>query len=329
MDIQWSSLTHQSQLAIKEISEGNDMACQVKMTDLVSVIDFLLDMLNWKIHDKKTGRSDIGRTTGNTIEKYDFNKCDAANFEIKGETRMLSDYNSKAELIDGDENSDPPLKCSGPNEDASEHKNETEKEDFANVATDPDIVINDAPDRKNYNYRRHKKSTTSKESKLPCPFCEYKCDRPVDMRKHVATHTGEKPLKCKYCNYRCIDKGNLRKHEHRKHTRDLPFKCSHCDKKSGTLKRFQIHERTHAIHKCSFCEFKCKLAANLRTHERRIHKGEKDFTCSYCGYKSFCSAELKRHEMTHTGEKPYLCSYCDYKCRDMSSLKNMRSFTLS
>ena len=53
VDIQWSSLTHQSQLAIKEISEGNDMPCQVKMTDLVSVIDFLLDVLNWKIHDKK------------------------------------------------------------------------------------------------------------------------------------------------------------------------------------------------------------------------------------------------------------------------------------
>lgn len=50
-----------------------------------------------------------------------------------------------------------------------------------------------------------------------CPHCGRFFGRPVDLGRHLRTHTGEKPFACPHCAFRSAQSGNVYRHIKMKH----------------------------------------------------------------------------------------------------------------
>ena len=50
-----------------------------------------------------------------------------------------------------------------------------------------------------------------------CPHCGRSFLRPVDLGRHLRTHTGEKPFACPHCSFRSAQSGNVYRHVKMKH----------------------------------------------------------------------------------------------------------------
>nr|XP_045608118.1 zinc finger protein 764-like [Procambarus clarkii] len=50
-----------------------------------------------------------------------------------------------------------------------------------------------------------------------CPQCGRFFLRPVDLGRHLRTHTGEKPFACPHCSFRSAQSGNVYRHIKMKH----------------------------------------------------------------------------------------------------------------
>ena len=105
-DIQWANLAHPLQMAIKVISEGDDLPSHLKMSDLVAVVNFLLDLLDWKIHDLSQVKN---RNELNHMENIDQNDISNADqdeeverfSDVKEENDDLKEQDFKIELHEG------------------------------------------------------------------------------------------------------------------------------------------------------------------------------------------------------------------------------------
>ena len=53
----------------------------------------------------------------------------------------------------------------------------------------------------------------------------------------------------------------------------------------------------------------------LKTDQKQIQRGRKQYLCQYCEREFKQSSHLKAHEMIHTGEKPNSCQYCSQQFR--------------
>lgn len=55
------------------------------------------------------------------------------------------------------------------------------------------------------------------EAGQACPQCGRSFLRPVDLGRHLRTHTGEKPFACPHCSFRSAQSGNVYRHIKMKH----------------------------------------------------------------------------------------------------------------
>uniref|UniRef100_A0A1B0DNH1 C2H2-type domain-containing protein n=1 Tax=Phlebotomus papatasi TaxID=29031 RepID=A0A1B0DNH1_PHLPP len=106
-----------------------------------------------------------------------------------------------------------------------------------------------------------------------CPNCSKKFIKPIDLRRHLRTHTGERPFRCEECGKSFSLESTLRNHR-RIHSNDKPkFTCVTC------LKDFSSKD-------------------NLKTH-LTVHTGVKSFECLYCDKRFRTLSNRNAHHSTH------------------------------
>ena len=142
----------------------------------------------------------------------------------------------------------------------------------------------------------------SDEHPFKCPHCCYSSSKSKNLKRHYKRHRGEKPFACKFCAFSCTQVSDLRIHNKRNHTSEKQFVCSECDYATTTSWRLKSHFRTHsgekpyALHllKCNECDFTASSRQSLKRHFMR-HTGEKPFACTFCDYSCIQASDLRHH----------------------------------
>ena len=142
----------------------------------------------------------------------------------------------------------------------------------------------------------------SDEHPFKCPHCCYSSSKSKNLKRHYKKHRGEKPFACKFCAFSCTQVSDLRIHNKRNHTSEKKFVCSECDYATTTSWRLKSHFRTHsgekpyALHllKCNECDFTASSRQSLKRHFMR-HTGEKPFACTFCDYSCIQASDLRHH----------------------------------
>lgn len=106
--------------------------------------------------------------------------------------------------------------------------------------------------------------------KQACQICTKAFKKPIDLRRHMRTHSGEKPFKCELClksfTLRCILMEHLKVHDAHK----TKYPCHICRKSFTTKGSLRVHLRIHSNqkpYKCAFCELTFRTSGHQRRHE--------------------------------------------------------------
>ncbi|XP_058814622.1 zinc finger protein 678-like [Topomyia yanbarensis] len=113
------------------------------------------------------------------------------------------------------------------------------------------------------------------KKKYGCKGCERIFKRPVDLRRHIRTHTGERPFPCTQCPKSFTLKGVLQSHMQTHITKREMLHCS----EEG-------------------CNGKFSSKSSLELH-RRIHTGDRPFRCTVCSLTFRTSGHMKAHLTSH------------------------------
>lgn len=102
-----------------------------------------------------------------------------------------------------------------------------------------------------------------------CNICGKQFKKPIDLRRHVRTHTKEKPFTCEICSKSfallCTLKSHLKIHEEIKHL----FSCQVCSKKFTCKGSLTVHLRIHTASKpygCPHCSLSFRTTGHRQSH---------------------------------------------------------------
>lgn len=102
-----------------------------------------------------------------------------------------------------------------------------------------------------------------------CNICGKQFKKPIDLRRHVRTHTKEKPFTCEICSKSfallCTLKSHLKIHEENK----LFFSCQVCSKKFTCKGSLTVHLRIHTASKpygCPHCSLSFRTTGHRQSH---------------------------------------------------------------
>ncbi|XP_041988728.1 zinc finger protein 93-like isoform X3 [Aricia agestis] len=105
-----------------------------------------------------------------------------------------------------------------------------------------------------------------------CPVCGVVIKVPIQMRRHLASHSDERKHKCDRCDVAYKSRGALRVHMNK-------------------------HDGIRA-HKCEYCPAAFWGHSALIKH-RRLHTGEKPYVCKVCSKGFISNHNLKVHMKVH------------------------------
>ena len=134
--------------------------------------------------------------------------------------------------------------------------------------------------------------------------CQFKCNRPNDMRIHKHVHNMRKfPCDWSDCGYACRSEESLKKHRNIVHLKQKPLACSQCDCKTGSKGNLKSHAMTHSS-----------------------DEALKRFRCDWpeCSYATRWHRCLQDHVMSHQNVRPHSCHWpgCDHKFTSVKTLNN-------
>lgn len=102
-----------------------------------------------------------------------------------------------------------------------------------------------------------------------CNICGKEFKKPIDLRRHVRTHTKEKPFTCEICSKSfallCTLKAHLKTHEENKQL----FSCQVCSKKFTCKGSLTVHLRIHTASKpynCPHCSLSFRTTGHRQSH---------------------------------------------------------------
>lgn len=153
-----------------------------------------------------------------------------------------------------------------------------------------------------------KRESGIKKFKCAWPGCDFACEKPSRLKKHLVVHTGflGERLKCDWpgCEWTGREKFSLKVHRYI-HTGEKPYECDWpgCDFKSAKPSSLYVHKLRH----CNVKRFKCEwpgcdrefLTSSQRKVHKNVHLGLKPFACQFCDKCFPQSNKLKLHQNKH------------------------------
>jgi len=113
------------------------------------------------------------------------------------------------------------------------------------------------------------KVDAGKKPLLTCSFCSIKFEAPVQLEKHLRSHTKSKPFQCSSCSKSFVSKSNLSAHQ-------------------------RIHDGTALRYSCDQCDKKFSHPSEVKQH-MVVHTGIRAYTCAQCGNKYSRYPSLWKH----------------------------------
>lgn len=175
--------------------------------------------------------------------------------------------------------------------------------------------------------KRHGRSAhqIKTEDRIKCQHetCGMEFTSTTSMKRHYKQrHMKEKPYGCNQCDETFYRKIQLRMHL-AKHTGVYPYNCPKCGKGSINLKQYERHMVGHKTHECSICGEILKKWSQLLVHRRDKHS--KKNQCDICQKLFSHKSNMESHKKIHSANKNvFLCtvSGCD---RFYFHAKNLRA----
>ena len=258
-DIQWANLAHPSQMAIKVISEGDDLPSHLKMSDLVAVVNFLLDLLDWKIHDLSQVKNRDELHHMEKIDQNDINNADQDEeverfSDVKEENDDLKEQSFKMELHEGYENGIDPFDESSDKSAADVHLFEEEN---------------------HQDQEEEKVTPNDSNGQIWCGKCDQVFSTPAEMKAHVVAMHDVK-MQCFKCGKVFLKKGDLTAHM-KTHSTAKCHICPECGKEFNVksyLKRHidDMHNLKEKPFVCTQCGKTFPIQSALNKHMKRIHR---------------------------------------------------------
>ena len=171
---------------------------------------------------------------------------------------------------------------------------------------------------------RNKKARNDqiKRGRFKCEECDTIFRKEINLKSHMAVHTGTKDFVCPVCEKLFKTNPNLVRHQGT-HEDIKPYKCKSCEATFSQSSSIKTHvERRHTEHNCKLCSEKFQNGPALIRHNITQHEGEKPHSCKECGKGMVTKRELDDHMRRHTGEKPFPCCKCGKFFMNTSGLRN-------